>query len=31
MKEALREAATGFMSGEVPIGTIAVRDGQIVA
>ena len=31
MKEALGEAAAGFMSGEVPIGAVAVYDGEIVA
>jgi tRNA(adenine34) deaminase len=31
MTEALGEAAAGFMSGEVPIGAIAVCNGEIVA
>jgi tRNA(adenine34) deaminase len=31
MREALGEAAIGFMSGEVPIGAVAVYEGDIVA
>ena len=31
MKEALGEAAAGFMSGEVPIGAVAVYNGEIVS
>jgi tRNA(adenine34) deaminase len=31
MREALKEAETGLLEGEVPIGAVAVRDGQIVA
>jgi len=31
MREALKEAELGFREGEVPIGAIAVKDGQIVA
>lgn len=31
MQEALREARQGLAEGEVPIGAVAVRDGQIIA
>ena len=31
MQEAIKEAEKGFAEGEVPIGAVAVRDGEIIA
>ena len=31
MREALREAQTAFDLGEVPVGCVIVRDGEIIA
>ena len=31
MKEALKEANTAFLEGEVPVGAVIVKDGEIIA
>lgn len=31
MKEALKEANTAFLEGEVPVGAVVVKDGEIIA